>query len=148
MTVAEAQAAGLNLSEREIAAVGGPDAQLGWNQGFIANILNPDAQFISGARDASMPLAAGISGTTHRFGQIADMLGSTPRSRAGRHAAADSDRGQHTFHEIASAAQGSSPPAPAMTHRPPIPRVAWGSRSTCSSGSPIRSACRSSSSTT
>jgi len=104
--VKEAIAKGLQLSQREIDAAGGLDAQLNWVVGLRANLINPKAQFISDAKEASMPLKAGVSGTTFRWMQIVDLLGGDPNlarlcAIASLHAA-----DAHSFHEIAFAAKG------------------------------------------
>lgn len=106
MTVREAIAQGLELSEREIAAAGGLDAPLNWVIGQRANLVDPNAPFIADARLRSLPLKAGISGTTFRWMLAVDLLGGDPR--LGRLAAIASLQAvdAHSYHEIASAARG------------------------------------------
>lgn len=106
ISIEEAHAMGLQLSPREIAIAQQNGGDLSWVQGNVANMVRPDAPFISGARDASLPLQAGISGTTYRFMGMADLLGANPQmarlAAVGNLASIDA----HSFHEIASAAQG------------------------------------------
>lgn len=105
MTVQEAQAAGYDLTPREIAQAG-PDGVLPWNVGNVANILNPNAEFVSSARAESLPLAAGISGTTFRLMGTADVLGADPAMARLAAMTQLIPIDAHTFHEIAFAAQG------------------------------------------
>lgn len=111
MTIEQAQAAGIKLSPRELAAAQQNGGVLPWNVGTVANMVDPSAQFISDATNAAMPLKAGISGTTFRFMSGADMLGADPAMA--RLAAMSQLIGieAHSFHEIASAAQGFQTPA-------------------------------------
>jgi hypothetical protein len=106
ITVKEAMEKGLQLSDREIAAAGGLDAQLGWVVGQRANLINPAAPFVAGAKEDSMPLKAGVSGTTYRWMQLVSMLDGDPSM--GRLAAIASLQAAdaHSFHEIASASKG------------------------------------------
>jgi len=106
MTVEQAQAAGIKLSPREIAAAQANGGVLPWNVGTVANMVDPSAPFIADATQAAMPLKAGISGTTFRFLGGAEVLGADPAMA--RLAAMSQLIGieAHSFHEIASAAQG------------------------------------------
>lgn len=106
LSVADAQAQGLMLSPREIAAAGGDGGVLPWLTGSVANMVDPSAPFISAANQASMPLKAGISGTTYRFMGIADVLGANPAMARLAAFANLSSIEAHSFHEIASAANG------------------------------------------
>ncbi len=111
MTIEQAQAAGIKLSPRELAAAQQNGGVLPWNVGTIANMVDPSAPFITDATNAAMPLKAGISGTTFRFMSGADLLGADPAMA--RLAAMSQLIGieAHSFHEIASAAQGFQTPA-------------------------------------
>jgi hypothetical protein len=106
ITVREAIAQGLQLSDREIQAAGGLDAQLNWVVGKRANIVNPSAPFVAEAKEASMPLKAGVSGTTYRWMEIVDLLGGDPNLARLAAIASLQAADAHSFHEIASAAQG------------------------------------------
>jgi hypothetical protein len=106
ITVKEAIAKGLQLSQREIDAAGGLDAQLNWVIGLRANLVNPKAQFIADAKEASMPLKAGVSGTTFRWMQIVDLLGGDPNLARLCAIASLQAADAHSFHEIAFAAKG------------------------------------------
>jgi hypothetical protein len=105
MTVEEAQARGMNLSPREI-AMAKPDGTLPWVVGERANMLDPNAQFIADAKASSMPLKAGISGTTFRAMGLFDALGADPQMARLACMAQLTSIDAHSFHEIASAAQG------------------------------------------
>ncbi|MDB4957898.1 MAG: hypothetical protein JWO36_5467 [Myxococcales bacterium] len=106
MTVKEAQAMGYHLSEREIAAAGGPDGKLPWIIGTVANVVDPSAKFISTATEASLPQKAGVSGTTFRFMEAASLLnGDAAMSRLAMIGALETIDA-HTVYEIASAAKG------------------------------------------
>nr|MBA2321325.1 hypothetical protein [Deltaproteobacteria bacterium] len=48
-------------------------------EGIRANMVNPDHDWIKNAVDANMPLKAGISGTTHRFLGVGELLGCKDR---------------------------------------------------------------------
>lgn len=106
ITVQQAIDNGLQLSDEEIAMAGGRNAPLGWVVGKTANIVNPKTQFIKDAKEKSMPLKAGISGTTYRWMQMVELLGGNPQ--LARLAAIASLQGAdaHSFHEMAMAAQG------------------------------------------
>jgi hypothetical protein len=106
MTIEQAQAAGIQLSPREIEAAKQNGGVLPWNVGTVANMVKPGSEFISDATQSAMPLKAGISGTTFRFMTGADVLGADPAMA--RLAAMSQLIGieAHSFHEIASAAQG------------------------------------------
>jgi len=106
ITVEQAMAQGLQLSDREIKAAGGLKAPLNWVVGQRANIINPEASFIRDAKNNSMPLKAGVSGTTYRWMQIVDMLGGDPNLGRLAAIAALQAADAHSFHEIASAAKG------------------------------------------
>lgn len=121
LTAADFTKMGIELSPREQAKLA-QQGYLEWVQGNVANMVNPNAEFIQDARSASMPLQAGISGTTYRFMGMADLLGADPQlarlAAVGNLASIDA----HSFHEIASAAQGfaggydvSMPYTPAST---------------------------------
>lgn len=106
MTIEQAEAAGIKLSPREIEAAQANGGVLPWNVGTVANMVDPSASFIADANNAAMPLKAGISGTTFRFMGGAEILGAKPEMA--RLAAMSQLIGieAHSFHEIASAAQG------------------------------------------
>ena len=106
MTVKEAQAMGYQLSEREIAAAGGPDGKLPWIAGTIANTIDPTKKFIQTATEKSLPQKAGISGTTFRFMEAATLLGGKPNESRLAMIGALQVIDAHTVYEIASAAQG------------------------------------------
>ena len=106
ITVEQAMAQGLQLSDREIKAAGGLKAPLNWVVGQRANIINPEASFVRDAKNNSMPLKAGVSGTTYRWMQIVDMLGGDPNLGRLAAIAALQAADAHSFHEIASAAKG------------------------------------------
>lgn len=108
MTVEEAKARGFDLSDREI-AMADENGVLPWVVGERANMVDPNAQFIKDAKADSMPLKAGISGTTFRSMGLFDALGADPAMARlacmGQLTAIDA----HSFHEIASASQGFFP---------------------------------------
>jgi hypothetical protein len=108
MTVDEAQARGMNLSPREI-AMANPDGTLPWVVGERANMVDPNAPFIQNANASSMPLKAGISGTTFRAMGMFEALGADPQMA--RLACMDQLNAidAHSFHEIAEASQGFFP---------------------------------------
>jgi hypothetical protein len=105
-TVAQINDQGLNLSPREVTALGGDSAVVPWNQGSVANILNPQAPFVEQARAQSLPLQAGISGTSFRFMRLGEVMGMDPALVRLAAAAHLLPIGAHSYHEIASAAQG------------------------------------------
>ncbi len=115
MTVDQAQAAGYNLSPREIATAS-ETGVLPWNRGDVANIVNPANPFIADANAASMPQKAGVSGTTFRLMGTGDVLGADPAMT--RLAAMTSliPIDAHSMHEIAFAANGFQ--SPAMSYDP------------------------------
>jgi hypothetical protein len=106
ITVKEAQAMGYHLSEREIAAAGGPDGKLPWIVGTVANVVDPSAKFIATASQASLPQKAGISGTTFRFMEAASLLGGDASMSRLAMIGALETIDAHTVYEIGSAAQG------------------------------------------
>jgi hypothetical protein len=106
ITVREAIAEGLALSDREIAAAGGLDGKLNWVVGQTANIVDPNAKFIKQAKDSSMPLKAGISGTTYRWMEVVELLGGNPELARLAAIASLQAADAHSFHEIATAAKG------------------------------------------
>lgn len=104
MTIAEAQAMGLNLSPREIRAA--KEGKLPWIVGTTANVVDPQSAFIKSGTQASMPQKAGISGTTFRFMQASALLGGdVVQSRLAMIGALQAIDA-HTFYEIANAAAG------------------------------------------
>jgi hypothetical protein len=105
-TVREAVAEGLQLSDREIAAAGGLDAPLDWVIGLRANMVDPNAKFIAEAKAQSMPLKAGISGTTFRWMLVVDLLGGNPEIARLAAVASLQAADAHSYHEIATAAKG------------------------------------------
>ena len=121
LTIGAAQELGLGLSDREVArasAVGPRDADgnpigdaapLPWVVGTRANMVQPDAPFITAANDASMPLKAGISGTTARAMGLFDAFGADPAMARLALTAHLTSIEAHSFHEIASAANGYFP---------------------------------------
>jgi len=125
MTVDQANAAGFDLSTRE-AAQAGPTGVLPWNRGDVANIVNPNAEFISSARAESLPLAAGISGTTFRLMGTADVLGVDPAMARLAAMTQLIPIDAHSFHEIAFAAQGFQRPDAAYDPSAPYTSAATG----------------------
>lgn len=80
-------------------------------QGIDANLVLRDHPWIKGAREAEMPLKAGISGTTHRFLGLGTLLGVEDRpgmrlAMLGHLQAIEA----HSLHEICDAI-GMGPPA-------------------------------------
>ncbi len=110
LTVREAIAMGFQLSEREIAAAGGLGAKLPWVVGTVANVVDPNADFIANGTSLSLPQKAGISGTTFRFMMVATMLGGDPALSRLAAIGALQTIDAHTVYEIASAAQGFGMP--------------------------------------
>jgi hypothetical protein len=106
ITIEEAKAQGLDLSPREIEIAKANGGYVDWVVGSVSNMVKPEAGFIQGANDQAMPLKAGISGTTYRFGQMGSLLGADPalarQAAVGNLTSIDA----HSFHEIASASQG------------------------------------------
>ncbi|HNN94045.1 MAG TPA: hypothetical protein PKI03_17330 [Pseudomonadota bacterium] len=119
MTIEQAQAAGIQLSPRELEAAKQNGGVLPWNVGTVANMVKPSADFVQDATQSAMPLKAGISGTTFRFMTGAEMLGADPAMA--RLAAMSQLIGieAHSFHEIASAAQGFQ--TPTSSYDPSLP---------------------------
>jgi len=106
ITVAEAIKKGLELSDREIAAAGGLDGKLDWVIGLRANMVDANAEFIKTAKERSMPIKAGISGTTFRWMRLVDMLGGNKELARLAAVASLQAANAHSYHEIAFAAQG------------------------------------------
>ena len=119
MTIEQAQAAGIQLSPRELEAAKQNGGVLPWNVGTVANMVKPSADFVQDATQSAMPLKAGISGTTLRFLGGAEVLGADPAMA--RLAAMSQLIGieAHSFHEIASAAQGFQ--TPTSSYDPSLP---------------------------
>ena len=111
LSIDAAQELGLGLSPREIAqaATVDPEGGLPWVVGSRANMVQPDAPFITAAREASMPLKAGISGTTARAMGLFDVLGADPAMARLALTAHLTSIEAHSFHEIASASNGYFP---------------------------------------
>jgi hypothetical protein len=106
ITVEEAIKRGLQLSDREIEAAGGLQAPLNWVVGQRANIVDPKAKFIADAKETSMPLKAGISGTTYRWMMMVEVLGGDPKLARLAAIASLQAADAHSYHEIATAAKG------------------------------------------
>ncbi len=106
ITVEEAIRRGLQLSDREIEAAGGLQAPLNWVVGQRANIVDPKAKFIADAKQTSMPLKAGISGTTYRWMMMVEILGGDPKLARLAAIASLQAADAHSYHEIATAARG------------------------------------------
>jgi hypothetical protein len=101
----------LDLSAGEMAKVkkqGEAEGEetLPWIEGQKANILKADEEFIKDAKEQSMPLKSGISGTTMRFMQGAELLGVDPDASRMACMAMLQPIEAHSFHEIATAASG------------------------------------------
>ncbi len=123
------------LSHREEKGVNplGPEYQPGL-RGDMANVLNEDHPWIKMARDASMPLRGGPSGTSERFMNANTLLGApVPHShvRLAMLGFFPLQRG-HSFHEImtACAGHGDCSYSPGMYYPvAPVPDdllAAWG----------------------
>jgi hypothetical protein len=82
------------------------DRTLPWMEGQKANIIDETKPFIKDAQEAAMPLKSGISGTTMRFMQTAELLGADPESSRMACVAMLQPIEAHSFHEIATAADG------------------------------------------
>jgi hypothetical protein len=82
------------------------ESMLPWIEGQKANILDADAEFIKEAKDKSMPLKSGISGTTFRFMQTAEILGVDADAAKMACVGMLQPIEAHSFHEIATAASG------------------------------------------
>jgi hypothetical protein len=106
MTVKEAIEMGYNLSPREIAAAGGPDGKMPWVVGTVANVVDPSAAFIQEGAANSLPQKAGISGTTFRFMEAAQMLGGDPNHSSLAMLGALQVIDAHTVYEIRNASKG------------------------------------------
>jgi hypothetical protein len=99
----------LSEGEKAKAAKGGvPESEqtLPWLEGQKANILDAEKEFIKDAKEDSMPLKSGISGTTFRFMQSAEMLGVDPDAARMACVGMLQPIEAHSFHEIATAASG------------------------------------------
>ena len=97
---------GLSPRERKAYSPRGRE-YLPFVEGGLANLVNEENAWIKRARELSMPITAGISGTTHRFMNLARMLGVSDLSHArlcmlGFLIPINA----HSFHEIMSAAKG------------------------------------------
>lgn len=69
-------------------------------------MVNPDAPFTQRARENALPLKAGISGTTFRGMRLAEVMGADlDMARLALFAQLNGIEA-HSFHEIASAANG------------------------------------------
>lgn len=106
MTIKEAEAMGYELSPREIAAAKANGDVLPWVIGTVANVVDPSAGFIKTGAELSMPQKAGISGTTFRFMEAAELLGGKPMESRLAMIGALQVIDAHTIYEIASAAKG------------------------------------------
>lgn len=105
MTIAEAQAQGLELSPREIKAAEANGGMVSWNQGTEANIVDPNSEFIQGATEGAMPLKAGISGNAYRFGRLGETMGMDPAMMRLAMVSQLVPIEAHSFHEISEASQ-------------------------------------------
>lgn len=106
LTVREALEMGFQLSQREIDAAGGPDGTLPWVVGTVANVVDPSAKFIATGAEHSLPQKAGISGTTFRFMEAAQLLGGDAAMARLAMIGALQIIDAHTVYEIASASKG------------------------------------------
>ena len=101
--------AGIGLSNREGEAHGLSDDVLPFLEGFTANMVDENNDWIKAAHELEMPLRAGISGTTNRFMMLASQLGANlPGSRLAMMGHLIPTNA-HSFHEIMVAAQGHVP---------------------------------------
>lgn len=102
---------GIKLSENEAAAMkrghnpNGPNT-LPMIEGQKANIVDANAEFISDANAADMPLKSGISGTTFRFMEMAELMGQPPENARLAMIGHLTPIGAHSIHEINTAASG------------------------------------------
>ncbi|MGE3765578.1 MAG: hypothetical protein AB7L94_25185, partial [Kofleriaceae bacterium] len=118
MSIEEAQAMGLQLSDAEIAQAkraaqnpksGLAEGELPWVTGSKANMVDPNAEFIKDAKGNAMPLKAGISGTTARGMGLFDVMGVNQTNPELARLALMTQLQPieaHSYHEIASAADG------------------------------------------
>ena len=109
MTIEEANKLGFQLSDAEIQQAKGANPQgteLPWVKGSVANMVDPDAPFVQGANENSMPLKAGISGTTARAMGLFDTLGMDPELARLACMVQLQQIEAHSYHEIASASNG------------------------------------------
>jgi len=105
ITIEEAERMGYKLSdrEREIAKKNG--GKLPWVVGTIANVVDPSSKFIQKGAEHSLPQKAGISGTTFRFMEAAQMLGGDAQMSRLAMIGALQTIDAHTVYEIASASK-------------------------------------------
>lgn len=105
ITVEEAEAMGFKLSEREKAIAKKNGNKLPWVVGTIANVVDPNADFISTGAQSSLPQKAGISGTTFRFMEASALLGGDAMKSRMAMIGALQIIDAHTIYEIASASK-------------------------------------------
>lgn len=100
---------GIKLSANEVAAMkrnkDSPDT-LPMIEGMKANIIDSSQPFISEANAADMPLKSGISGTTFRFMEMAELMGQPPENARLAMIGHLTPIGAHSIHEINTAASG------------------------------------------
>jgi hypothetical protein len=124
MTIADAQKQGYELSQREIdfanARNKGTD-ELPWVRGSVANMVDPTNPFIEQANAASMPLKAGISGTTFRALGLFETLGANMSDARLACLSQLNSIDAHSFHEIAMASNGFFAPGSDQRYSPAMP---------------------------
>lgn len=111
VSIEEGKKAGYDLSATEIAdaealAKDGEKPTLPWIEGQKANIVKENAPFIENGVAEAMPMKSGISGTTMRFMQTAELMGADPDKAKMCAVAQLQPIEAHSFHEIATAASG------------------------------------------
>ncbi|NVB77092.1 MAG: hypothetical protein HOV81_01735 [Kofleriaceae bacterium] len=105
ITLEEAQRLGYELSPREIEIAKANGGKLPWVVGTVANVVDPSADFIAKGAEASLPQKAGISGTTFRFMEAAQLLGGDAMASRLAMIGALQVIDAHTIYEIANASK-------------------------------------------
>jgi hypothetical protein len=75
-------------------------------EGVKANIIDSSAPFIQQGNEQDMPLKSGISGTTFRFMEMAELMGQKPENAKLGMVGHLVPIGAHSVHEIQTAATG------------------------------------------
>jgi hypothetical protein len=99
---------GLKLSPNEVAAMerSKSPSTVPMIEGTKANIVDSSAPFITEGNEQDMPLKSGISGTTFRFMEMAELMGQPPENARLAMVGHLVPIGAHSIHEINTAATG------------------------------------------